>query len=141
MAESAYPDPPVTRAQPLMTACRLELPLADRLALARSWLLGAKLNPVQLRSMGADPFQLEPSAQERMKLAVAACLRELADCLELQGIEPGLSRALLLGLDFSSDVCATFEGLKSLTINSDGSFNLVAETLAVNGCQRAAPRI
>ena len=84
----------------MSSACTSDNPqalsLRERLALARLWLLGTELTPLQLRHMGADPWQLHPPASQRMQAAVGACLRELADHLEQHGVELGLAQSLLL---------------------------------------------
>lgn len=72
------------------------LPLADRLAIARRWLLGRDVHPLQERAMGADRYQLEPPAELRMRAAVAAALCELAGCVEKNGVQLGLAQALLV---------------------------------------------
>lgn len=72
------------------------LPLPDRLAIARRWLLGRDVHPLQERAMGADRWQSEPPAEQRMRAAVAAVLCELAGCVEKHGVQIGLAQALLV---------------------------------------------
>ena len=79
-----------------MTAPPSSLPLPERLAIARLWLLARRVPASKQIAMGADRWQSEPTAEQRMQAAVAAALRELADCVEQQGVQLGLAQALLL---------------------------------------------
>lgn len=73
-----------------------DLSLPQRLAYSRQWLLTGHLGPLEMRSMGADPWNLQTPAPLRMNAAVANALRQLADDLEQQGVQVGGVQALLL---------------------------------------------
>lgn len=86
----------MTVAHDLAPSVGASLPLAERLATARLWLLERRVPASKQIAMGADRWQSEPPAEQRMQAAVAAALRELADCVEQQGVQLGLAQALLL---------------------------------------------
>lgn len=73
-----------------------ELDLKQRLAHSRQWLLTGHLGALEMKAMGADPWILQPPACQRMAASVALALRDLADHLEQQGVQPGVATVLLL---------------------------------------------
>lgn len=70
--------------------------LAQRLAVARQWLLTGHLHTRQMLVLGVDPWYQSPPLVERIGGAVALVLRELAGHVEQQLVQLGDAQALLL---------------------------------------------
>lgn len=69
--------------------------LAQRLAVARQWLLTGRLHTRQMLVLGVDPWYQSPPLVERVRAAVVAALRELTDSIEKQPAQSDAARALL----------------------------------------------